>query len=289
MKKLRKIVADIKNLTDGDPHQLQALLWQLICYSPKIPSRLHQQKLLDESEIIPLKVYDQYFSKSDLNINCFKWGNGPVKVLLCHGWGSKGSDFSEIISMLRTNRNFEIWSFDAPGNGSSEGEISNLFLYAASIKQLFDHIGTTPQVMIGHSLGGMANALALQQIKSYPQLLISIAPLVNLKDNFIASMNSVNTADEAQARFFEDFEQLFDQRTEDFLLNKIYDFSDQLKHLLIYDTDDLISPSSDIEGFLKENPEIKAAAYQDTSHSKLLTDHRVLQEIDLFIQKELYF
>lgn len=287
MKKLRKIVEDIKNLSGGDPDQLQALLWQLICYSPKMPPRLHQQKLLDEAETTSLKVHDQYFSQSDLNINCFKWGNGPVKILLSHGWGSKGSDFSEIISMLRANKDFQIWSFDAPGNGSSEGEISNLFLYAESIKQLFIHAGI-PQVMIGHSLGGMANALALQQSKTYPQLLISIAPMVNLKDNFITSMKAVETSGEAQERFFADFEKLFEQKTEHFVLNKIYDFSDQLKHLLIYDSNDLISPSSYIETFLKENPETIASAYEETSHSKILTDPRVLNEMDLFIVKNIH-
>lgn len=282
MKKLRQIAEDIKKLPDGNSDQLQSLLWQLICYSPKMALRLHQQKLLDEAEIISLKVHDQYFSQSDLNINCFKWGNGPVKVLLSHGWGSKGTDFSEIISMLRANKDFEIWSFDAPGNGSSEGEISNLFLYAESIKQLFIHAGT-PQVLIGHSLGGMANALALQQSKKYPQLLISIAPMVNLKNNFIASMEAAKISNEAQERFFADFEKLFDQKTEHFVLNKIYDFSDQLKHLLIYDSKDLISPSSDIEAFLKENPETMASAYEETSHSKILTDPRALNEMDLFI------
>ncbi|NQX40493.1 Pimeloyl-ACP methyl ester carboxylesterase [Pedobacter steynii] len=287
MKKLRKIVEDIKNLSGGEPDQLQALLWQLICYSPKMPLRLHQQKLLDEAEITSLKVHDQYFSQSDLKINCFKWGNGPVKILLSHGWGSKGSDFSEIISMLRANKDFQIWSFDAPGNGSSEGEISNLFLYAESIKQLFIHAGI-PQVMIGHSLGGMANALALQQSKAYPQLLISIAPMVNLKDNFIASMEAVKTSGEARERFFADFEKLFEQKTEHFVLNKIYDFSDQLKHLLIYDSNDLISPSSYIEAFLKENPETIASAYEETSHSKILTDPRVLNEMDRFIVKNIH-
>lgn len=283
MKKLRQITEDIKNLPEGNPDQLQSLLWQLICYSPKMAPRFQQQKLLEEAEIIPLKVHDQYFSKSDLNINCFKWGNGPVKILLSHGWGSKGSDFSEMISMFRTNQDFEIWSFDAPGNGSSEGALSNLFLYAESIKQLFIHAGT-PQVLIGHSLGGMANALALQQIKKYPQLLISIAPMVNLKANFTASLETANISSAAQERFFADFEKLFDQKTEHFVLNRIYDFSDELKHLLIYDSKDLISPSSYIEAFLKENPGTIASAYLDTSHSKILTDPRVLKEMEQFIR-----
>lgn len=283
MKRLRQIVKDIKSLQNGNPEQLQEALWQLICYSPKMPVRLHQQQLLAEAEQITLQVEDRFFSHSTLNINCFKWGNGPIKVLLTHGWGSKAADFSELISTLSSNKNLEIWAFDAPGNGSSEGELSNLFLYAEAVKAILNRTGPV-QVMISHSLGGMANVLALQESKNLPELLISIAPLINLKDNFIGSMNGVETSAAAQETFFNDFENLFGDRTERFIMNKLYDFSTAPEHLLLYDANDLVTPAADIEGFLKENPEITAVAYEETSHAKILSDHRMISKVDSLIQ-----
>lgn len=286
MKKFRQILEEIKNLPEGNSEALQATLWQLICYSPKIPNRLHQQRLVDDAEKLSIKVYDRYFSKSDLNINCFKWGKGKLKILLTHGWSSKGSDFSEIITALRTNENIEIWTFDAPGNGSSEGDLSNLFLYAETIKTLWEKIGEI-QVVIGHSLGAMANALVMQQTQKMPELLISIAPLINLKNNFIASMQSVNTSEAAQQLFFEDFEKLFEQKTEDFVMHKLYDFPDELKHVLIYEQTDLISPKAHIEEFLNIKSTTIHSSYEDSSHSKLLIDTRVISHITSLVDQEL--
>jgi hypothetical protein len=77
------------------------LLWQLICYSPKMPVRLQQQQLLDEAEKFSLTAYDEHFTHTDLNFNGFKWGSGTRKIIITHGWGSKAADFAELITALR--------------------------------------------------------------------------------------------------------------------------------------------------------------------------------------------
>ncbi len=55
------------------------------------------------------------------------------KLLITTGWGSKAADFSELIQALRAIDDLEIIAFDAPGNGSSEGELSNLLLFIFSV------------------------------------------------------------------------------------------------------------------------------------------------------------
>ena len=283
MKNLRQIIEDIK-VQGHDPELLQATLWKFICYSPKMPSRLHQQDLLNAAKTSTLKVYDQYFSKSDLNFNCFRWGNGSIKVFLTHGWGSKAIDFSELIDVLLLNKDIEIWAFDAPGNGSSEGELSNLILFAEAIKEFQKNYGA-PDVMIGHSLGGMANTLVLQETLQFPKLLISIAPLVNLTENFKSSMTAVSIPENIQQRFFSEFEELYQMSTNRFLLNDMYTFSDEVKHLLIYEVNDYISPAGYIETFLEQYPTIDASKYDDTSHAKIIIDSRVIKEIDNIIKE----
>lgn len=284
MKKLKQIVEDIKLLDDNDPERLQALLWKLICYSPKMPGRMHQQELMDNAVKGQLKVYDEYFSQSELSFNTFSWGKGPVKVLLTHGWGSKAIDFSELIHALLQNPNIEIWAFDAPGNGSSEGELSNLILFADAVKQMQKTFGM-PHVMIGHSLGGMANAMVIDQTTQYPQLLISIAPLVNLTENFRATMTTVGITEAAQLHFFKSFEELYGINTDRFLLNDMYNsFAGKIKHLLIYELNDYISPADYIHAFLQEHPEISVSQYVDTSHAKIIVDPRVIDGISQFIK-----
>lgn len=283
MKNLKQIIEDIKVLGGDDPEQLQALLWKLICYSPKMPARFHQQELTDHAEKGQLTVYDEYFSRSTLSFNTFKWGNGPLKVLLTHGWGSKAIDFSELIHALLKNPDVEVWAFDAPGNGSSEGELSNLILFADAVKQMQKTFGM-PDVMIGHSLGGMANVLVIEQTQSYPELLISIAPLVNLTENFKSTMTAVGIAEPAQLQFFKSFEELYGINADRFLLHDMYGFVEELKHLLVYDLTDHISPAGYIQSFLLENPQIRATQYSDTSHAKIIADPRVITEIDQLIR-----
>src|ERR1700748_3158719 len=119
MKKLRQVFAEIKSGTYHSEEELNQLIWQLICYSPKMPVRLQQQQLLDEAEKFSLNAKDDYFEHKKLNFNGFKWGTGKHKVLITHGWGSKAADFAEMIIALREIDDLEIIAFDAPGNGSS--------------------------------------------------------------------------------------------------------------------------------------------------------------------------
>src|ERR1700743_191371 len=158
MKKLRQIFTEVKAATSHTPDELNQLLWQLICYSPKMPVRFQQQQLLDEAEKFSLKAKDNYFAHKELVFNGFKWGNGKHRVLITHGWGSKAADFTELITALREINDLEIIALDAPGNGSSEGELSNLLLYIEAVKAVISNFGD-PYIMIGHSLGGMANVI----------------------------------------------------------------------------------------------------------------------------------
>ena len=74
-------------------------------------------------------------------------------------------------------------------------------------------------VMIGHSLGAMANIKTLSELMFAPSLLISIAPLIRLKENFEASMSAVEIPKEVQARFLQSFEDKFNKPASYYNLN----------------------------------------------------------------------
>ena len=200
MKKLRQTIAEIQSLDPDSSNQIEPLLWQYICYSPKMPVRLQQQQLVDQAKKSVLKVTDEYFAKKELSFNTFRWGNGRFKVLLTHGWGSKAIDFSEIIVALTAIEDLEIISFDAPGNGSSEGELSNLLLYIQAVKAVVQYYGK-PDIVVGHSLGAMANLVALGEMEIKPSLLVSLTPLIRLKENFEFSMAAIGISQLEQANF----------------------------------------------------------------------------------------
>ncbi|MFI5160711.1 MAG: alpha/beta fold hydrolase [Sphingobacteriales bacterium] len=278
MKKLRQIIADVKTAIADTPDDLNDLLWQLICYSPKMPLRLQQEQLLNEAEKFSLPVKDEYFAQKELHFNGFIWGSGQRKILITHGWGSKAADFSELITALREVDDVQIIAFDAPGNGSSEGELSNLLLYKEAVKAIIQNYGT-PDVLIGHSLGGMANVVALKELSVSPSLLVSLTPLIRLKENFEASMNAVGVPQAAQTKFLDDFKVKFNMPASHFNLNNWYPFDARLKHWLAYDKGDLISTYDYLEGFLNKYPFIENSEYPGTGHERILKSPQLIGDL----------
>ncbi|MFD2582100.1 alpha/beta fold hydrolase [Pedobacter vanadiisoli] len=280
MKRLKQIVNELK-LTQAAPEA--ALLREFIFYSPKMPLRLHQEQLIAASKQFSLQVFDTYFTKANVTINCFSWGNGNRKVLLTHGWASKALDFYELIIELQKIEDLEIIAFDAPGNGSSVSEFSNLMLYADSVKSIALNYAK-PDVLIGHSLGGMANVIALQALGLTPHLLISIAPLIRLKENFEQSLNSVNIGAKDQDIFFSNFAKEFPVPVSHFNLTELYELSPDADHFLAYDPADHISPYPFLKEFLDKYPAISAKSFEDVGHYKILKSADVIEDIVQRIQ-----
>ncbi|EOR94622.1 hydrolase [Arcticibacter svalbardensis MN12-7] len=281
MKRLKQIIKDIKDAQEKGTDRSD-LLWQLICYPPKMPVRLLQQNLLDEATKFSLSVYDAEFSATELRFNVFKWGSGKHKVLLTHGWGSKAIDFAELITTFRTMPDIEIVAFDAPGNGSSEGDLSNLGLYVQAVNAILRN-GFVPKIVIGHSLGAMANTLAIHETGILPSLLISLTPLIRLKENFQFSMDSVGVTKVAQDNFFEKFEQLFKGQASAYNLVDLYHMNAEVKHWIAYDSQDLISPYAYIAEFLARNPAVVAVCYEGVGHDKIFKSPQVINDVVLQI------
>jgi pimeloyl-ACP methyl ester carboxylesterase len=278
MKKLKQVFNHIKALQGGEVENMTELLWQLICYSPKMPVRHQAQQLLNEAEPFSLEVDDPHFSKSTLKFNGFTWGDGQRKILITHGWGSKASDFAELITALKSIDDTQLIAFDAPGNGSSEGELSNLLLFAKAAQAVIKTFGA-PDVIIGHSLGAMANAIAIKETGIKPALLISIAPLINLKENFIASLNAADVSPIWQDKFFTNFEALFNMDASGFTLNNLYPAGSVGRHWLAYDPEDKIAPFPFLKSFLTVHPEVETSVYENLGHEKIIKDENVIADL----------
>lgn len=285
MKKLKQTIQQVKATPDDSP-ELNDLLWQLICYSPKMPVRLQQQQLLDEAENFTLTAYDHHFTHKNLQFNGFKWGSGSRRILITHGWGSKAADFSEMILALRELPDITVITFDAPGNGSSEGEWSNLALYVEATKAMMAGYGA-PDVLIGHSLGAMANVLALTDTSIQPALLVSIASLIRLREKFEASMTDAEVSQRAQDAYMKSFEDLVGIAASYFDLEKLYRFDAQQAHLLLYDEADLVSKHDYLGPFLNIRSFIQRKNYPGSGHERIIKSPEVIADVVEAISKVL--
>ena len=89
----------------------------------------------------------------------YAWGTGPEVVLLVHGWHSRASTLSTLISTLeRPSRT--ILAFDAPANGASRGSKVTALDYAHVIAVLAEHYGPF-EAIVAHSFGALASFLAI--------------------------------------------------------------------------------------------------------------------------------
>lgn len=279
MKKLKQITEQVKTLiTENKPDELNTMLWQFICYPPKMPLRLHQEQLFNEAEKFTVTVNDPYFTNQRLNINGFKWGNGKHKVLLSHGWGSKAADFDGLISALSENKDLQIVAFDAPANGSSDGDLSNLLLFANAVKAVIAATGE-PDIAIGHSFGTMANVSALTELHIKPKLLVSIAPFILLQENFIRNMTAVGVPADAQQAFLNDFNSRYGIYPSEYAMQKLYTFDDTLNHWLAYDDLDAMLPDAYLKDFLKAHPSIKTKNYSGAGHERIIKSAELIGDV----------
>ncbi|GGH11083.1 alpha/beta fold hydrolase [Mucilaginibacter phyllosphaerae] len=279
MKKLKQIVLDIKTkVAESNPAEMNDLLWQLICYPPKMPLRLHQELLLADAEKFSVVINDPYFTKQQLTINACRWGTGKHKILLTHGWGSKAADFDALITALRELPNIQIVAFDAPACGSSGGDLSNLILFVAAAKAVIEASGI-PDVAIGHSFGAMTNVAALSDLKIIPSLLISIAPFILLQENFIKNMTAAGVSQQAQQNFLDDFKAKYGIYPSYYNMPDLYTFDNTVNHWLAYDDQDMMLPDAYLQRFLKEHPSIKTKNYSGAGHERIIKSAELISDV----------
>jgi predicted alpha/beta hydrolase family esterase len=261
-----------------DPQELLAALWNYISSPLRLPNRPHQKELLEQAVPFSMQAPDPYFAKKELTFNGYIWGTGRKKVYLTHGWSSKAADFTEIITALKVAGDLQIIAFDALGNGSSEGELSNLMLYVKPLEAIIKTYGM-PEVLIGHSLGAMANIVALKEFEAQPELLISITPVVQLDQNFKGMMSYADVSAENQAHWLQSFHDYYKLPVSYFDMKSLYALPASTKHIVYYDQDDDVLPYAQLAAFLKEQPQIVSEAFNGAGHHKILKEQALIDAI----------
>jgi len=129
-----------------------------------------------------------------------------------------------------------------------------------------------PAVLIGHSLGAMANVVALKSFELQPKLLLSITPVIELADNFTGMMNHAGVTPEDQSRWFQDFLDYYKLPVSYFDMKSLYSALPATKHLVFYDESDEMLPYTQLEVFLQQHPEIETQAFNGAGHYRILRE-----------------
>jgi pimeloyl-ACP methyl ester carboxylesterase len=175
-----------------------------------------------------------------MNIQTYHWpGNGP-KVLLAHGWNSHSGRWQALASQLIT-AGYDVYALDAPAHGASMGGSFAVVYYGEALANLADTL--KPQIIIGHSAGGMATAYYLRHFPEvhHPDKLILLSTPAEL-NHFMESFRKVIgikkvVIDAMEKAFSQRFGKSFDYFS-------IADFVQNLRipGLIIHDKEDDIAP-----------------------------------------------
>lgn len=145
----------------------------------KLFSTPRRPKLKEAENDFLSTAYREDVKYEDLNIMTYRWIGNKETILLAHGWESNSYRWKPLIEILKT-RDYSIVALDAPAHGNTNGKSFNALLYSECIHAVAKKFETN--IVIGHSVGGMATAFFYSKYK-----LASINKLVLLgaPSNFV--------------------------------------------------------------------------------------------------------
>lgn len=209
----------------------------------------------------------------------YRWLGKKSTILLVHGWESNSYRWKNMVSELK-KKGHNIIALDAPGHGNSGSQFFNAILYSEFINVVANRF--QPEIIIGHSVGGMATALfqSKYQLSSVKKLVLLGAPseftdvLKRYTDMLGYNQRITNQLNLTIIERFGD-------KPENFSTAKFLEEIDS-QGLIIHDEEDSIIPYSDALLINKSFKNSKLITTHGLGHS--LNDETVANHIYNFIE-----
>lgn len=240
----------------------------------KTPKR--EGGFLKKSEILRVDV--PQVSKT---IQVYKYGSGPRKALLVHGWSGRGSQMHYIAENL--GEDFTVFAFDGPAHGKSTGKTTNMSEFISSIEVLSRKFGPF-EVLIGHSIGGMAvlNSVARGvEVKS----IITIGAADTISEIASDFAQKVGLSPKYGPRLKKYFDKKLNQDVDNFSAHKAAKSID-VQTLVIHDEDDMEVSVSCARNIRQNLSNGKLLITQKLGHTTILRSREVAREINKFLNDE---
>lgn len=204
------------------------------------------------------------------------------KLLIIHGFAGNSRSFERYIKPSLA-KGYDVYAYDAPAHGKSEGKRLNASTYVNLIQLIIDKHGLF-DVYLAHSLGGLSLMLALHQL-SYNN---------NPKIVLIAPATESTTALENFYKFLQFPRRLrtaFEKKMKDtvgvplqwYSISRIlHDIKGQI--LWLHDEDDHTTPIKDVYPLMKQEPlHVHFHFTKGLGHSRIYKDMKVKEMIIDFI------
>ena len=213
----------------------------------------------------------------------YRWGNGPRKILFLHGWQSHTYRWKPYVEALSAN-DYTVYSLDAPGHGLSSGNFLSVPLYSSLIEKFISQHNDVHAV-IGHSLGGFSLLYSFYRQPLPVDRMILLAPPGEAGDFIAAFKKTLGVSDRTVKLVVENFARRY-QVTPDFFSSRRFAEKVNVKGLIIHDEDDQEAPyhySLPLREIWKQSRLVTTKGY---GHN--LKSASVVKEVVEFIQEPVH-
>ncbi len=183
------------------------------------------------------KAFDLMFDHKKVAV--YKWGTGPKKVVMVHGWQSHSYRWKKYIDQMDLSE-YTIYAFDGPGHGLSEGYQMNLPIYGNILHILLKRINGA-DILIGHSLGAINCLYTLYEynIRSIKKLIVMASP-GEASDFGDSYKKELGVTEETFEKVLQYFEEKYGYSLSYFSAAKFAEALD-MEGIIIHDADDKIA------------------------------------------------
>ena len=211
----------------------------------------------------------------------WRFGHGPKRALLVHGWDGRGSQLGRFVPAL-LEAGFEVILFDFPAHGDSDGKHTHLREWISVLGDLAESFGKIDAV-IAHSLGGTATLLAAAlDARLKPKAVVVIGSPNYIADIFQGFYGIVGMRGRARHKF----EQKIFEKTQ---IHPRRDFPTsfapllQVPLLVVHDLDDDAVKFDHAQQLMREMPGARLLKTQGLGHRRILKSEEVVEDIIDFL------
>lgn len=238
---MKKLLSKYIPLLIGKKLQIQSVFnsekavstaFNLFCTPRKGKLQPHEKDFLASADSVKIETNGH-------TIKMYHWEGAGKTVVLLHGWESNSFRWRFLVPLLQ-EQGYNILAVDAPAQGASSGKYLNVPLYTDCLKDIAAIY--KPEVILGHSLGGMT-AIYFQYLtqSSSVKKIITLGPPSELHLFMKGFQNTLGLSDGFMRKMNNYLQKRFGFYAEDFSIAK-FAKEIQVEGLLVLEKYDDLAP-----------------------------------------------
>jgi len=246
--------------------------FRLFCLPVRTQPLKREQELLSDSQETTIFCHGK-----QVIVN--QWGVGDP-VLFVHGWGGRGTQFSNLISSTVEHGCTAI-AFDGPGHGRSEGDYCTGLLMAEIVEQLAQTHGKFAAIVC-HSFGAIGVNVALSRGVQAGKV-VYLAPLIDIVLRCEQFAAAAGLTEQETQDFWKLIDKEFGHGTLARLSGDVLAPNFDMPAIVIHDPEDNDIWPDEIHRFVACHPKAEFLAPEGVGHLRILRDRTIHQRICEFL------